>query len=70
MPVLQTPPAAGRPGAQAVLAVLQRSVPPFVDPVLFNHGGQVDVMEVADTLDGEYQFNYNGDHYIVMVRGA
>ena len=44
--------------------------PPFVDPVLFQDGGQVAVMEVAEELDGEYIFDLDEDQYVVIVKGV
>ena len=44
-----------------------RESTPFVDAVLFDHGSQVDVLEVADDLIGEYIFTYNDYTYTVIV---
>ena len=43
--------------------------PPFVDPVMFQDGGQVSVMEVADEVDGEYTFDLDGDQFVVVIKG-
>lgn len=40
---------------------------PYVDAVLFHNGCEVAVLEVSDTLDGEYAFTYNNNKYIVSV---
>jgi hypothetical protein len=48
----------------------------YIDPVLFKldksrkFSYEVCVLEVADTLDGQYNFEYNGDEYqVIVVRG-
>jgi len=41
---------------------------PFVDAVLFDDGHEVDVMDVSDTLLGEYTIEYDGVTYKVIVR--
>ena len=43
--------------------------PPFVDPVMFQDGNEVKVMEVADEVDGEYVFDLEGDTFVVIVKG-
>ena len=40
---------------------------PYVDAVLFDDGSEVHVLEVSDTIEGEYCFSYNDDDYIVCV---
>ena len=41
---------------------------PYVDPVAFIDGHQVCVLEVDDTLEGEYWFNLGkGEYYVVEV---
>lgn len=40
----------------------------FCDPVLFNKNGyEVCVLDCADALDGEYEFESNGDTYKVII---
>ena len=40
----------------------------FCDPVLFNKDGyEVCVLNCADTLNGEYGFEDNGNEYIVII---
>lgn len=42
---------------------------PYVDPVLFNaSGNEIAVGEVADSLLGEYIFDYDGQQYTVIVK--
>lgn len=40
---------------------------PYVDAVLFKDGHEVDVLEVSDSLEGEYPFEYEGVEYLVEV---
>lgn len=40
----------------------------FCDPVLFNKDGyEVCVLDCADTLNGEYDFEDNGNEYVVII---
>lgn len=40
----------------------------FCDPVLFNKDGyEVCVLDCADTLNGEYGFENNGNKYVVVI---
>jgi hypothetical protein len=40
---------------------------PFVDAVLFEDGHQIAVLEVEDTLEGEYNFIIDPDCYCVFI---
>ena len=40
---------------------------PYVDAVLFEGGCEVQVLEVSDTLEGEYPFELDGQEYLVEV---
>ena len=42
--------------------------PPFVDAVLYDSGSEVELIEVTDTLLGEYTFYYDSDIYTVVLK--
>jgi len=40
---------------------------PYVDPVLFLNGSEVQVLDVCEDLLGEYEFDLDGDIFIVRL---
>ena len=40
---------------------------PYVDPVLFDDGSSLTMIDVRDQLDGEYVFNINADQFVVTI---
>jgi hypothetical protein len=40
--------------------------PPFIDPVLFENGNEVAVIEVTDTLEGEYIFDVEETFKVII----
>jgi hypothetical protein len=40
---------------------------PYIDAVLFQDGCEVNVLDVSETLLGEYDFRYKGMQYVVNV---
>ena len=40
---------------------------PYIDPVLFDNGSEVALMEVGDSLLGEYTWDYDGIQYVAIL---
>lgn len=40
---------------------------PYVDPVVFFQGQEVESFDCEGSLDGEYMFQYEGKHYLVEI---
>lgn len=57
-------------GIEADIKVCSGQTNLFVDPVLFHNGCECCVLETADTVDGEYSFEYNDVIYTAVLVGA
>lgn len=55
-------------GIEADIKFCNGDTGPWIDAVLFKDGCEVHVLEVSDTLEGEYPFEYEGVMYIAHLR--
>jgi hypothetical protein len=69
LPLVKTARFTTCPGLEADIKCVNASSP-YVDPVLFRDNQQVDCGCVAESLEGSYQFEHEGNHYMVEILPA
>jgi len=61
-----------KPGFEVDIKVINGCIDsgPYIDPVLFDEGSEITTIDIADQLDREYVFSYDGEEFRVTVSAA